>query len=173
MLLYLVTLASHLRQSPHATVSPQPDHESRSAAPHLHTAPLLTTNDPLRTLFLPHLCFHEVTNCSPGLIDLEVPYFHNLTSCFFRKCFVFIRMQVARGCALSPSFAPPSRFRLAAPFRQNFLHDEGTIHYSLPTARYPLPTTHYSLLTTHYPLSDATHYPLLTFRNRMIAYETR
>ena len=158
MLQYLVILGSQLRRSLHAPVSPQPDHEVASPRRSC-TAPLLTTNDPSRTLFLRLLCFHEVTNCPSSWFDSEVPYFHNLTSCFFHKCFVFILMQVARGCALSPSFAPP---RVSGSPRGRILHGEANI---TATTHDRLPTTHYSPPTLHYPLP--------TFRNRMIPYDTR
>jgi hypothetical protein len=111
---------------------------------HRHTAPLFTTNDPLRTLFLPLLCFHKLTNRSSGAIDLQGLYFHDLTNPFFRKCFIFTSIQIARGCALSPSFAPPS-VSGSPRLPGEFLHSEATI---------------------------TAHYPPLTFRNRMIAYET-
>src|ERR1700756_2422806 len=117
MLQSLVILASQPRPSPYAPVSPQPDLESRYATLYRHTAPLFTANDPLRTLFLPLLCFHKLTNRSSGAIDLQGLYFHDLTNSFFRKCFIFTSIQIARGVCPFALFRPSLRFRLAAPSR--------------------------------------------------------
>jgi hypothetical protein len=145
MLSLLVIFVSQPVQSIHPSVSPQPALEKSLlfagiAASFLHILPLLANNEARRALFLSLLCFHEVASCSSRRIDLEAPYFHNLTSCFFRKCFVFTIMRVARGCALSPTFA--------------------------------LPFSVLSLLEFSTRGLSTAHYPPLTFRNRMIAYET-